>query len=249
MKIQIIGNGNVGCHLRKAIEILNPVSVNPHTLDGLDTSADVTIIAVKDDAIAEVASSLPAMDGIIVHTAGSVGMDVLSKHNRRGVFYPLQTFSKKIELDYSQIPVYIETYNKEDETILKEIGSIFTEKIFNLDSEKRRKLHIASVFACNFCNYLWTISEDILTGNGLDFSEIKPLISETFKKMDKASSPQECQTGPAVRKDRKVIDAHIHTLAESGYENYADIYRLLSDSIMKVSSSTHSDTKGHSPLH
>lgn len=233
MKIQIIGNGNVGSHLIKALKSLNPISVNPHTLQEFDPAADITILALKDDVISEVAASLPSTKGLIVHTAGSVGIDALSSHNRRGVLYPLQTFSKSVALDYSKIPVFIEANDDSDKRILEDVASIFTENIFHLDSKQRQKLHIASVFACNFCNHLWAISEDILKNNSLEFSLIKPLISETFRKMESSDSPIECQTGPAARKDMKVINSHIKTLNDSGEERYAEIYRLLSDSIMR----------------
>ena len=96
-KVVIIGAGNVATHLSKAIknagfEILQIVSRTEESARALGTlldvpytctpaeinaDADLYIVSVQDDAIATVLSTfiLPK-DALVVHTAGSVPMDI-----------------------------------------------------------------------------------------------------------------------------------------------------------------------------
>ena len=72
--------------------------------------ADIYLIAVSDAAVAEVASSLPIdAAAVVAHTAGSVPVDALARFPRRAVFYPFQTFTKGREVDFSEIPILVET--------------------------------------------------------------------------------------------------------------------------------------------
>ena len=230
MKINIIGRGNVASHLCNALrDKADVIPVNSRTLEGFDESADVSLIAVSDNAIREVAGRLPALKGILAHTSGSVPIDILKdSHTNIGVFYPLQTFSKDVPLDYSKIPFFIEGIDKNSETILVSLARNISENVTIADSEKRKALHVASVFACNFANHLWHISDTLLKENGLTFSTILPLLEETLRKVSNVS-PHDAQTGPARRHDTKVVDSHLQLLAN--HPDYQTIYNLLSSSI------------------
>lgn len=231
MKISIIGGGNVATHLcvalsDKADEV---VMVNSRTLEDLPEDSDIYIISVSDRAIAEVASRLPELPGIVAHTSGSVPMDVLSPYAKRyGVFYPLQTFTKWVDLDYSRIPVFIEGSDKSVATALTSLASLFTTHIHAADSILRKKLHVASVFACNYVNRLWTIADELLAADGLSLEVMRPLIDATVEKIHRLP-PAEAQTGPASRGDRPVVEEHLKMLEGTPYQ---EIYRLLADDIM-----------------
>ncbi len=232
MKINIIGTGNVASHLMKAFDgKAKTVQINSHTLEGLDPSADVTIISVTDRAIRDVASRLPEMKGIVAHTSGSVGMDALEGEagiNNYGVFYPLQTFSKNVSLQYDKIPFFIEGESDITTTKLLNLASLISDTVNVADSSKRKAIHVASVFACNFANFLWNCADTVLKENQLPFEILRPLLIETIRKTEEIS-PFDAQTGPARRNDTGVIESHLQML--SNRQELATIYELLSSSI------------------
>lgn len=236
MRIGVIGKGNVGTHLYKALsgKGIHEVSlVDSRNLEGIEEKFDLLILSVKDDAIREVASQLgnilPDFKGIVVHTSGSVEMETIKPFFKNiGVFYPLQTFKKDRELVYSEIPVFIEANGNETEKKLRELAEVFTDKIYQADSNRRKALHIGAVLSCNFVNFLFGEAEDILKENGYDFSVLYPLIRETLERT-KEHSPKETQTGPAARGDFNVLNSHLELLDEK--PNLHKIYRILSNSI------------------
>ena len=229
--LTLVGRGNVGTHLAKAFADVADVSaVDPRTLSGLDPQADFTLICVSDDAVAEVAGKLADTGGIVAHASGSVPLSALpsSDCHSNGVFYPLQTFSRDIELDYSEIPVFIEGENEETAERLERLARLMSANVRRAGSETRRKLHLASVIACNFTNHLYALAADILEENGIGFDALAPLIKETARKAA-LGDPAANQTGPARRGDTTTINRHLDMLA--GNPRLWEIYRLLSDSI------------------
>lgn len=230
--IAIIGSGNVASHLYEALkDKTDVVIINPHTLEGLPSKVDIFLIAVADSAIRQVAERLPVtMDALVAHTAGSVSMDILDSVSLSyGVFYPLQTFSKNLILNYKEIPVFIEGNNSEAIKKLKNLASLFSDKIFEADSEKRKQLHLASVFACNFTNALMGVADELLRQSDFDFSVVLPLLSQTVKKLE-TLSPEQAQTGPASRGDTSVLADHLNMLDK--FPEYQQIYKIISDIIV-----------------
>ena len=228
--IAIVGNGNVANHLYKAFkDKTEVVKVNSRTLEEFPENPDIVLISVSDNAIEEVCEKIPDTGAIIAHTSGSIPLTIL-KGNKTGVFYPLQTFSKGVDLNYKEIPVFIEGSSPDVVAKLKETASIFSEIIEEADSESRKKLHLASVFACNFTNALAGISEKILNKSGIGFHVILPLMKQTINKLEKVSA-KEAQTGPAVRGDSKVISQHLQMLETQPL--FHDIYKQLTLLIQK----------------
>lgn len=231
-RITVIGEGNVGIHLCIALagtadEVIN---VSSRTLDELPLDSDIYLIAVSDHAIEEVASRLPLLDGIVAHTSGSISIDVLKRFNRYGVFYPLQTFTKGVELDYTRIPVFIEGSDTAVSGELMGTAALFTSHLHYADSNLRQRLHIASVFACNYTNHLWYIADTILNNEGLTLDVLRPLIEATVEKLQYIT-PLKAQTGPAVRRDIKVLEQHQQALSDTPYEK---IYKILAESILNT---------------
>lgn len=245
IKVIIIGSGNVAQHLIQAFaksKKINVVQVFSrrkealtHLLDSSKITndlhtlaeADLYIIAVSDDDIATVSSKLPFENRLVVHTSGSVAIDALDKKNRKGSFYPLQTFSKKAEVDFSQIPVFLESENETDFEFLTTIAEIISHKVYKTNSEQRKALHVAAVFVNNFVNHLYQIGDAICIENNLSFDVLKPLIQETANKVMNLS-PKEAQTGPAIRNDLQTIANHLDFLLD---ENQKKIYQTLTQSI------------------
>jgi predicted short-subunit dehydrogenase-like oxidoreductase (DUF2520 family) len=189
--------------------------------------ADVYIIGIPDDAIASFSESLPFSNRLVVHTSGGVSIEEISKKHRKGVFYPLQTFSIKREVDYSEIPICIEAKEASDGILLKKLGETISEKVVEVTSSERAKLHLAAVFVNNFVNHCYQIGYDILSENNLPFSLLEPLIAETSRKI-KTLPPFEAQTGPAKRNDLNTIEKHLHLLQES---EHLELYKLLTEAI------------------
>lgn len=197
-------------------------------LAGLATS-DLVLISVKDDALEAVLEQIQVNKSILVHTAGSVPIEILEMHaGKYGVFYPLQTFSKKRDIDFSEIPVCLEANIPEVYQELEQLAGHLSKTVAAVNSEKRKVLHLAAVFTCNFVNHFYQIGNSLLGENELDFDLLKPLIRETAQKV-MVMNPMDVQTGPAVRFDETIINTHLDLLSDK--TELKKIYRLMSEHI------------------
>ena len=246
IRLSIIGSGNVAQHLIQAfiksseIELVQVfarseksvshlISVDKITSNYNELQAvDVTIISVTDASIAEISKNIAFENALVVHTSGSVAMETLDSKNRKGVFYPLQTFSKSKEIKFKYIPICIEAENLNDLQLLETVAKAISNSVYNINSEQRKALHVAAVFVSNFTNHMYQIGNEICNKNGLSFDILKPLILETANKIV-SLSPIEAQTGPAKRKDTQTINAHLSFLSD---ENQKEIYKMLTKSII-----------------
>lgn len=252
LKIVMIGSGNVATSLAPAMDavagwhvaaVYSPTLSNARTLasrlsdttatdnpDTLPADADLYVISVSDDAVREVARHFQgfAPDALWVHTSGSVPASALDAVSpRHGVLYPLQTFSRTRPLPLRRVPLFVEGCNEATTVEIERIASALSENVSRADSEIRRVMHVAAVFACNFTNHLWAIADDILRPHGIPFASLEPLLEETLAKAA-AISPGDGQTGPARRNDTGVMQAHMDMLAPE----QARLYRILSESII-----------------
>jgi len=221
----------VQCYNRKGTKLSHDQADESVTRDYTSLKeADIYVMAVSDDAIEEVSSHLLFNDRLVVHTSGSVPMQTIhSKHNR-GVFYPLQTFSKTTSVDFKTIPVCIEAENNEDLILLKKLGSLLTNKVHVISSEQRNVLHVAAVFANNFTNHLFTIANEICCDNDIPFEILHPLIQETITKIIKIS-PKSAQTGPAIRNDVSTLKRHQQLLTDT---TQREIYQTITKAIQST---------------
>ena len=247
ISVTLVGSGNVAHHLANALSnapnvvldrwvVRTPSSVlidiNTKFSEKFDepSSSQIIILAISDDAIADYSASLNQSDALLVHTSGSVNLHHMDKKHRRGVFYPLQTFSKNKPLEFSSIPICIEALQKEDLNLLTALADALGCKSRVISSEQRLALHLAAVFVNNFSNQMYRIAHEITDGERLDFDLLKPLILETAMKVQDLS-PYQAQTGPALRKDQKTIKRHLKQLEK---ENHRLIYELITKSIQQT---------------
>ncbi len=196
--------------------------------------ADLYIISVSDRAVGEVASRLPLRDdAIVVHTAGSVEMDVLGER-ARGVFYPFQTFTAGRRVDFQQVPLFVEGCDEPTTVELERVAHLLSHRVYRATSQRRREIHLTGVLACNFVNALYAMAADRLAEReGLPFDILRPLIEQTARKAVEADHPREVQTGPAVRGDKAVTARHCEMLA--GDSRKEEIYKLLTEYIWETS--------------
>ena len=237
-KVAIIGFGNVGYHLAVNISEKHEVVIFGRTpddeliidVDQLDPSQfDYIIIAVPDSAVKSVSDSIEASDSIVLHTSGSRPLADLSKHERKGVMYPLQTFSREKKIDFSHFPIFIEADDDIDKQLFSFVRS-FSSDVRFMGSANRKKLHLAAVFACNFTNHMYHISDVLLSEMELSFSDMKHLAQETLTNALELS-PKKAQTGPAKRNDQATLSEHLEMINNKSWQ---DIYRIISQYIRNL---------------
>ena len=253
MNVVMIGSGNVAWHLAPALENIGYkiVAVSSRninhaemltqrlyeatptdSLDFGDIDASLFIIVVTDQTIKEVAKELILPDeAIVIHTSGSQSLDILEyvPTPHIGVLYPLQTFSKAKCMDFTNVPLLIESEDAFTKKTLTKVASQLSKQVLPVHSEDRRVLHISAVFACNLTNHLFTIAEKLLADKQLDFNLLKPLITETVNKSLEIG-PKNAQTGPAIREDAETLEKQMRYLENN--EDYVNIYRLITQNII-----------------
>jgi predicted short-subunit dehydrogenase-like oxidoreductase (DUF2520 family) len=197
--------------------------------------ADIYIVSVSDRAVESVAATLAIPEGaILVHTAGSVSIDDLSKkRGGRGIFYPLQSFSSGRTVSLTDVPIFVEADSEATRETLMELASRISSRVEYANSERRRVIHLAGVFVNNFVNHLYATGSELLAQEELDFDILKPLIAETAAKALATDDPTTVQTGPAVRGDAVVTNRHIKMLAND--KRRQQIYKLITESIWETS--------------
>lgn len=248
-KIVMAGAGNVATHLGLALkdagcEILQVYSRTQESAsllanklnctfttrtEDLSMGADLYIFSLSDHALEEIIQAFPHKDAFVVHTSGSIGLDAMGRYFKNcGVFYPLQTFSRDVSLDFGSIPLCLEASDAQHLESLKNLALAISNDVRFISSQQREILHIAAVFACNFTNHLYAIADEILEQEGVDFNILHPLLEETLRKA-KQNKPADVQTGPAARNDLPVIQKHLQRL--SSLPAYQKIYNFISQSI------------------
>ncbi len=253
MRVVFIGAGNLATRLslamsRAGMEILQVYSrtaaraealagklgcVWTDALDAVSPDADLYLFALKDTALREVIAGMRPNGGLWAHTAGSMPLSVFAGATERyGVMYPLQTFSVEREVDFKRIPFFLEASSAREEALLKKVAGTLSDDVRPLSSEKRKYLHLAAVFACNFTNHMYALAERILRERGIPGEVLLPLIDETAAKVHELS-PERAQTGPAVRYDRNVIDKHLALLRDP---DVRDLYERISANIYNLKS-------------
>ena len=250
MKIVIIGSGNLATQLSLAFKAVGKDVVQVYSrteehakeladkigckftahVEDICQDADVYIFSVKDDALSSLVASIchKRPNGLFLHTAGSMPMDIFKGHaSRYGVFYPMQTFSKNRMVDFREIPCFVEGSDEEVLAEIRLMAASISDHVVDCDSEKRKKMHLAAVLACNLTNHCYRLAERLLESEQIDFQLFLPLIEETARKV-KDMSPKDAQTGPMVRYDQNVMQMQMSMLTD---ERTREIYRLMAESI------------------
>jgi predicted short-subunit dehydrogenase-like oxidoreductase (DUF2520 family) len=251
--VSFIGAGNVAWHLAPALDntdfaVREVYSRNPahaaalvdklyeaeakHSLDFSDSPSSIFIIAVPDDAIQSVVQEIILPDeAILVHTSGSQPLSALgyAAIPGIGVFYPLQTFSKSKKVDFTDVPIFVESENPAAEKVLLAMAKAISKNVHQISSQERKAMHVAAVFASNFTNHMLLIAQQIMKENNLNFDWLKPLIAEMINKSI-SIGPEQAQTGPARRGDFEILDRHMEFLQHD--EQRAEIYKVISQHII-----------------
>jgi len=251
-EISIIGAGRVATALAVAInasgykinKIISPSGKSASALASqcnsepgsdynIPEGTDMVIISVPDHEISKVARQIKTGQGtMVVHTAGSFGLEVFpaDKNYRCGVLYPLQTFSLGRKTPLDDVPLFVEAETSDNLDLLMNFSSTLSGKVFVVDVDTRRRLHLAAVFACNFVNHMLSAADSITGESGIEFSVFEPLVRETVQKAF-ILGPSNSQTGPAIRNDINTIEKHLDLL--SFLPQYYEVYKTVTESIIK----------------
>lgn len=248
MKVVIVGAGNVATHIGRAIcrchEVLavccrtlehasclaNELGARVLTDIRLLPPSDICLIAISDNEIENISTTMPSTDGIVVHTSGATKMSVLQNHKHSGVIYPCQTFTREDKLDFAKVPLFVEASDDATREILINFAKSLSSMVAYADSQDRARLHVAAVLASNYTNRLLCLAHDYMERQGLPFDMIRPLVEQTIHKAF-SMNPYDAQTGPARRNDTQTIERHLQLIDT---EQLRCVYKLLSDDIIKA---------------
>jgi predicted short-subunit dehydrogenase-like oxidoreductase (DUF2520 family) len=248
IKIIIIGTGNVGTHLCRAIEsnshssgllLVGYYNRAQTEVSGINTNlvpdihslpeCDLILLAVPDDSIEKVSQEIRSSPTIVAHTSGSVAMKVLQNHKNHGVFYMPQSFSKSRKPNFEEITICLESSTSAVNKVLEIVAVTLSRKREQINSQQRKKLHLAAVYMNNFVNHCYSKAGEIMKEAYMDANLLDALMRETLEKAIDLS-PQKAQTGPAIRNDLKTIEKHLKMLEKEDRE----MYRSITTSIQKT---------------
>ncbi|MCR6720702.1 MAG: F420-dependent NADP oxidoreductase [Chitinophagaceae bacterium] len=191
--------------------------------------ADVYIIAVSDNAIAELATQINLPGKVVAHTAASVSASVLKPITEHyGVFYPLQSLRRE-NPQLPEIPIYFDGATDRARNALQALASSIASGVPAIaGDEARQKLHVAAVFVNNFVNHLYVLAQTYCEKEGIDFRQLLPLIDETAERIHNIS-PKSAQTGPALRHDEGTVQSHLQLLEK--HPELKKVYIMMTESI------------------
>ena len=252
MNISIIGTGNVanvlailaykqnhtiiqiiGRNVRTGVSLAKSVSASYINFQEKIAKADLIIMAVSDSALPILVEELNLPNTIIVHTAGSVSVNIFKdKIENYGVLYPLQSLRKNM-VEIPTIPFLIEANNKNTFNTIETFANTLSPVVKPITEKERLHLHTAAVFANNFTNYIYAETYQFCEAEKIDFNLLMPLIKETAYRIEN-NSPLEMQTGPAIRNDEGTIAKHLMLLEK--YPNIKKLYEYLTERIKKLHS-------------
>lgn len=259
--VNIVGAGNVATHLAKALHASGFVvqqiysrrlavaeklahRVSAEAIDDIQglKAADIAIISIPDDAVEDVAKQLPENQNLVLHTSGTLDMTVFGDREHVGIFYPLQTFSKEVSLDFENIPILVDGKSPLEVEEITQLAKLLGNKTYRLQSDQKKWLHLNAVVVNNFVNHLFALAKDSSEAHGVPFDLYSALMKETVEKALR-TSPAEAQTGPAKRGDQKVIEEHVKLLlSEDPNSDLAKLYPEISKSIQKKHTSQNSNS-------
>jgi predicted short-subunit dehydrogenase-like oxidoreductase (DUF2520 family) len=260
-KIVIIGCGNVAWHLAKHLYHLkncklyiynhrsNPLlnefklkfkcKTDP-SLKNVISDADFYFICVTDKYVPETVKNIAIINknAVLIHTSGSLKMEELGEFNNTAVFYPLQSFSKNIDVNWKEIPIIIEAKTITIKKKILGLANLFSNNVVILNYKERLKLHLAAVLVNNFTNALFVAAGDLISkkSGNKQLKILLPLIKQTVFKVE-SIDPREAQTGPAKRNDNSVMKKHLKLLSDN--TDLQNIYKQLSHLVVKQQTKKH----------
>jgi predicted short-subunit dehydrogenase-like oxidoreductase (DUF2520 family) len=218
-------------HGRALASLCGITNVTDH-LEEIVDDADVYILAIKDDALAEVAQHLQFEGKAVIHCAGAVSLDVIANISKqRAVIWTLYSIKKNNLPKENNIPLIVEASTQQALNIAMTLAQDISERVLETDFLQRQMLHLNAVLVNNFTNHLFTIAQKIGEEHALPFDVLQPIMNQTLQQT-RTVMPAESQTGPAIRNDQDTIAKHLSLLEAHPY--WQKIYADISNSIQQT---------------
>lgn len=193
----------------------------------------LTLLAVSDDALPEVASFFGTdQTDALVHCSGTRSLEDLNVHPVRGVFWPILNLSKADETTWKGAPILIQT----EEATLHQILHHWAQRIGatarDVTEGQRQKLHLAAVMTANFNNVLLHWGH-LLTQEWGTHRDLFPILTQQLNEFEQnPQDPLTRQSGPAWRGDQQTLESHFRLLQDDP-EGTA-LYRWFSSLIQRL---------------
>jgi predicted short-subunit dehydrogenase-like oxidoreductase (DUF2520 family) len=189
---------------------------------------DVLVIATPDAAVREVAVAVdPVESTVVVHLAGSLGLDVLEPHPRRAAVHPLVAMPDAVTgAARLQAGAWFAIAG---DPVAAAIANDLGGRAFEVADADRAAYHAAAVIASNHVVALLGQAERVAATVGVPFEAYLDLVRGTLDNVA-ALGPAGALTGPAARGDEATIAAHLAAIdpaERAGYEAMAHEARRL----------------------
>lgn len=232
MRISVIGPGRAGTAISQHAHAAGIACALGRSAD---PDADVVLIAVPDDAVADVAGTVPV--GPAVGTlSGSVPLAALAPHARRFALHPMQTIQPdRDDLQLTGCAAGITASDTATQTLAEDLARDLGMQPIPVPEEARPLPHIACVLASNLLLPALVAAMRALAAAGLDVdprTALGPLIDRAVDNA-LASGPSATPTGPVARGDVGTVRAH-RTQLRSVDPALDRTYALLSTALLPL---------------
>lgn len=185
---------------------------------------DACIIAVADNAIQGISQNLNLKKTVVIHTAGSVSLNVITQANR-AVLWTIFSIIKNDLPEQENIPVVCDSNNENSRQVVLKLANAISTNIEEAAFEKRQYMHLIAAIGNNFTNHLLSICEQLCKEKNISFDLFRPIIQQTFNRLATVT-PYNAQTGAAKRGDEATIQKHLsllqsHPLWQQVYEKFS----------------------------
>jgi predicted short-subunit dehydrogenase-like oxidoreductase (DUF2520 family) len=173
--------------------------------------ADVVVIATPDAAVAATAAAIdPVATTVVLHLSGSLGLDVLGRHPRRGGLHPLVPLP-----DPDRGAVRLRSgvaFAVAGDPVARSMALALGGQVVEVDDRSRAAYHAAASIAANHVVALMGQVERVAGEAGLPLAVFSGLVGAALEDA-MALGPAAALTGPAARGDWETIARHRAVLA------------------------------------
>ena len=220
VKILIVGAGRAGTSFATALRegSRHDVRLVHHHELGAPIDADLVVLCVRDDAIAETSRHVVVgATTVVAHVAGSRGLDVLKGHRRVGSIHPLVTMpDARIGAERLRGAVFAVA----GDPLLVDVVDSLGGRVIDVPADRRVPYHATAVAAANHLVALMGHVEALASDCGLDLQDFLPLARQALDDVARVG-PSRALTGPASRGDLDTIGAHLAAVAPEECATYA----------------------------
>lgn len=177
-------------------------------------ACDLALVAVRDDAIPEVAERLSGQCGSVggvVHLSGLTSIKVLEPLGVPfGSFHPLQTLPTP-EVGAGRLAGAWIAVTTGDDLLADHLFTLATSlgcHPFELADDRKALYHAAAATAANFSLAVLAMSQRLFEAAGVDFAAARPLIDAVVANAA-AMGPEAALTGPVARGDVATVRAQV----------------------------------------